>query len=74
MLFRSVMLGEAALAHQFSRELFQQGVFATALGFPTVPQGKARIRVMLSAAHTRQDLDEALEAFASVGRKLQVIP
>lgn len=69
-----VMLGEAALAHQFSRELFQQGVFATALGFPTVPQGKARIRVMLSAAHTRQDLDEALEAFASVGRKLQVIP
>ena len=68
-----VMLGEAALAHQFSRELFQQGVFATALGFPTVPQGKARIRVMLSAAHSRQDLDQALEAFASVGRKLQVI-
>lgn len=68
-----VMLGEAALAHQFSRELYEMGVFATALGFPTVPRGKARIRVMLSAAHTRQDLDQALEAFAVVGRKLDVI-
>jgi len=68
-----VMLGEAALAHQFSRELYEMGVFATALGFPTVPRGKARIRVMLSAAHTREDLDQALAAFAAVGRKLGVI-
>ncbi|MCD4673792.1 MAG: glycine C-acetyltransferase [Anaerolineaceae bacterium] len=68
-----VILGEAALAHQFSRELYQQGVFATALGFPTVPKGKARIRVMLSAAHSREDLDQALQAFAAVGRKLNVI-
>ena len=45
------MLGEAPLAQQFSRELFDAGVFAMALGFPTVPQGKARIRVMISAAH-----------------------
>lgn len=68
-----VILGEAALAHQFSRELFEMGIFATALGFPTVPRGKARIRVMLSAAHSREDLDQALAAFATVGRKLNVI-
>jgi glycine C-acetyltransferase len=68
-----VMLGEAPLAQQFSRELFEQGVFAMALGFPTVPQGKARIRVMISAAHKQTDLDKGLEAFASVGKKLGVI-
>ena len=63
-----VMLGEAPLAQQFSRELFEAGVFAMALGFPTVPQGKARIRVMISAAHAKDDLDKGLEAFKSVGR------
>ncbi|MCU0485976.1 MAG: glycine C-acetyltransferase [Anaerolineales bacterium] len=68
-----VMLGEAPLAQQFSRELYEAGVFAMALGFPTVPQGKARIRVMISAAHTRADLDQGLEIFAQVGRKLGVI-
>jgi glycine C-acetyltransferase len=68
-----VMLGEAPLAQQFSRELFDEGVFAMALGFPTVPQGKARIRVMISAAHSREDLDKGLEAFAKVGKKLRVI-
>lgn len=68
-----VMLGEAPLAQQFSRELYEAGVFAMALGFPTVPRGKARIRVMISAAHTRADLDQGLEAFAAVGRKLGVI-
>jgi glycine C-acetyltransferase len=68
-----VMLGEAPLAQQFSRELFEEGVFAMSLGFPTVPRGKARIRVMISAAHARQDLDRGLEAFAKVGRKLGVI-
>jgi glycine C-acetyltransferase len=68
-----VMLGEAPLAQQFSRELFNAGVFAMAIGFPTVPRGKARLRVMISAAHQREDLDRGLEAFASVGRKLGVI-
>ncbi len=68
-----VMLGEAPLAQQFSRELFETGVFAMALGYPTVPQGKARIRVMISAAHARADLDKGLEAFAQVGKKLGVI-
>lgn len=68
-----IMLGEAPVAQQFSRELFENGVFAMALGFPTVPRGKARIRVMISAAHSRQDLDEGLEAFKMVGKKLGVI-
>jgi len=68
-----VMLGEAALAQQFSRELFEAGVFAMAIGYPTVPQGKARIRVMNSAAHSRADLEQALAAFEQVGRRLGVI-
>jgi len=68
-----IMLGEAPLAQQFSRELFEEGVFAMALGFPTVPRGKARIRVMISAAHSPQDLDQGLEIFARVGKKLGVI-
>ena len=68
-----VMLGEAPLAQQFSRELFNNGVFAMALGFPTVPRGKARIRVMISAAHSKDDLDQGLQAFARVGRGLSVI-
>ena len=68
-----VMLGEAPLAQQFSRELFEQDVFAMALGFPTVPQGKARIRVMISAAHAKNDLDKGLQAFATVGKKMGVI-
>ncbi len=68
-----VMLGDAKLAREFSRELYENGVFAMALGFPTVPLGKARIRVMISAAHSRSDLDKSLEAFEKVGRKLSVI-
>ncbi len=68
-----IMLGEVTLAKQFSKELFEEGVFAMALGFPTVPQGKARIRVMISAAHTKSDLDQGLEIFKKVGKKLAVI-
>jgi glycine C-acetyltransferase len=68
-----VMLGDAPLAQQFSLALFEVGVFAMAIAYPTVPQGKARIRVMISAAHTRGDLDKGLEAFAKVGKKVGVI-
>ncbi len=68
-----IMLGEASLAQRFSRELFEAGVFAMAIGFPTVPSGKARIRVMISAAHEVDDLDKGLEGFAAVGRRLGVI-
>jgi len=68
-----IMLGEAPLAQQFSRELFDEGVFAMAIGFPTVAKDKARIRVMISASHDRDDLGQGLEAFAKVGKKLGVI-
>ena len=68
-----VMLGDAGLAKQFSRRLFEEGVFAMGIGFPTVPQGQARIRVMNTAAHTRADLDAGLAIFARVGRELGVI-
>jgi len=68
-----IMLGEAPLAQQFSRELYEEGVFGMAIGYPTVPQGKARIRVMISAAHDNDDLGKGLDAFARVGKKLGVI-
>ena len=67
-----IMLGEAPLAQQFSRVLFDNGVFAMAIGFPTVAKGKARIRVMISAAHSRDDLDRGLQVFGKVGRELGV--
>ncbi|HSR47782.1 MAG TPA: glycine C-acetyltransferase [Anaerolineales bacterium] len=68
-----ILLGEAPLAQEFSRELFREGVFAMAIGFPTVPRGKARIRVMISAAHTPDDLERGLQAFEDVGNRLKVI-
>lgn len=68
-----VMLGDAQLAQTFSRRLFEEGVFAMAIGYPTVPQGKARIRVMNSAAHSHQDLETALATFGKVGQELGVI-
>ncbi len=68
-----VMLGDVKLAKEFSAKLFEYGVFAMALGFPTVPMGQARVRVMNTAAHTQEDLDRGLEIFARVGRELGVI-
>ena len=68
-----VMLGEADVARAFSSLLFEKGIFAMAIGFPTVPQGKARIRVMISAAHEREDLDFALAAFAAAGKEMGIL-
>ncbi len=68
-----VIVGEAKLAHELSRELFNQGVLATGIGFPTVPKGKARVRTIVTATHTRGELDRALEIFARVGRKLGIV-
>jgi glycine C-acetyltransferase len=68
-----VMLGEAPLAQKFSRRLFEESLFAMAIGFPTVPRGKARIRVMISASHSQEDLNQGLTIFEKVGRELGVI-
>jgi glycine C-acetyltransferase len=68
-----VMLGDAPLAFDFSKRLFQEGLFAMALGYPTVPMGAARIRVMLSAMHEKGDLDQALGIFKKVGQELGVL-
>ena len=68
-----IMVGDAPLAHQFSRELFQAGVFAMGIGYPTVPVGKARIRTIVTATHTRDQLSRALDILTSVGRRLKII-
>jgi len=68
-----VIVGDAALAHEFSRQLFAAGVFAQSLGFPTVPEGKARIRTIVTATHTQEELNQALEILESIGKKLKII-
>jgi glycine C-acetyltransferase len=68
-----IMLGEAPKAQAFSKRLFEEGVFAMAIGFPTVPRGKARIRVMNSASHSMDDLNQGLGIFEKVGKELSVI-
>jgi glycine C-acetyltransferase len=68
-----VILGETAAAIRMSDLLLAEGVFVTGFGYPVVPQGQARVRCQISAAHTRADLDQALAAFRKVGRQLQII-
>ena len=68
-----VIIGETAAAIQMSNLLLAEGVFVTGFGFPVVPQGQARVRCQVSAAHTRQDLDQALAAFRKVGTRLGLI-
>jgi len=68
-----IIVGEAALAHEFSRELFREGVFAPGIGYPTVPQGKARIRTIVTATHKRADLEQALEILERVARRLKIL-
>jgi glycine C-acetyltransferase len=68
-----VIVGEAALAHRLSRELFEEGLLATGIGFPTVPKGKARVRTIVTATHTREELDRALSIFRKVGERLDLI-
>ncbi len=68
-----IIVGDAALAHQFSRELFAAGVFAQAIGYPTVPVGKARIRTIVTATHSREELSRALAILENIGKKLRII-
>ena len=68
-----VIVGETAFAMRMSQELLDQGVFVTGFGYPVVPQGQARVRCQISAAHTRDHLDRALAAFRKVGTQLGLI-
>ncbi|MCP4009717.1 MAG: aminotransferase class I/II-fold pyridoxal phosphate-dependent enzyme, partial [Proteobacteria bacterium] len=69
-----VMLGDAKLAQQMSQKLLERGIYAIGFFFPVVPKGKARIRTQISAAHTRQDLDKAIAAFAATYAELADAP
>ena len=68
-----IMSGDARIAKDFSQRLFENGIFAQAIGFPTVPMGKARIRVMLSAAHSQDDLSWSIERFGKIGKSLGIL-
>jgi glycine C-acetyltransferase len=68
-----VMLGDATIATQMADRLLQEGIYVVGFSFPVVPKGQARIRIQLSAAHTRAQLERAVAAFAKVGRELKVI-
>lgn len=69
----ALMLYDAPLSQRFAARLLEEGIYVTGFYFPVVPRGQARIRIQLSAGHTRAQLDQALEAFVKVGRELKVI-
>jgi glycine C-acetyltransferase len=68
-----VIVGEGALAMTLSDRLFEEGVFAQGIGFPTVPKGRARVRTIVTATHTRDELQFALDTFGKIGRELEII-
>ena len=68
-----IIVGEGKLAMDFSRELFKEGVFVTGIAFPTVPEGKARLRTIMSATHTQDQLSRALEVLRKVGKRMGII-
>jgi glycine C-acetyltransferase len=69
-----IIVGEAAIAHSFSRALFEEGLLATGIGFPTVPRGKARVRTIVTATHTREQLDRALETLTRIAKRMGILP
>jgi len=68
-----IMVGDASRAYEFSRGLFEEGLLATGIGFPTVPEGKARVRTIVTATHTREQLDRAVEILRSVGQRMGIV-
>lgn len=68
-----VIVGDGALAMKLSDRLFEEGVFAQGIGFPTVPHGKARVRTIVTATHTRDELEFALDRFKKVGAELGLV-
>ena len=68
-----IIIGDGRLTMEFSRELFKEGVFGTGIAFPTVPEGKARIRTIMTATHTQEELDQALETLGRVGKRMGIL-
>jgi len=68
-----VIAGSGAMAHKLSDRLFEEGVFAQGIGFPTVPEARSRVRTIVTASHTQENLDAAIAAFERVGRELGLI-
>src|SRR5205823_4290090 len=68
-----VIIGDGKLTMEFSRELFKEGVLGTGITFPTVPEGKARVRTIMTATHTREELERALGVLKRVGEKMQIL-
>jgi glycine C-acetyltransferase len=68
-----IIVGEGRMAMDFSRALFDAGVMATGIAFPTVPEGKARIRTIMTSEHTREQLDQALETLNKTAKKLSIL-
>lgn len=68
-----IIVGESKTAHEFSAALFEEGLWATGIGFPTVPQGKARIRTIVTATHTREHLDRAVEILTRVAKRMGIL-
>jgi len=69
-----IMLGDARLAAEFADDMLKRDIYVVGFSYPVVPKGQARIRVQLSAAHTREQIDKAVDAFIEVGRARKVIP
>jgi glycine C-acetyltransferase len=68
-----IIIGDGKLTMDFSRELFKEGVLGTGITFPTVPEGKARIRTIMTASHTKEELEEALEVLKKVGKRMKIL-
>ena len=69
-----IIIGDGRLTMDFSRELFKEGVLATGIAFPTVPEGKARIRTIMTATHTKDELTRALDVLHRVGKRIGILP
>jgi len=68
-----IIIGDGKLTMDFSRELFKEGVLGTGIAFPTVPEGKARIRTIMTATHTAEELERALDVLEKVGKHMGIL-
>jgi glycine C-acetyltransferase len=68
-----ILVGEASIAHEFSRRLFENGLWATGIGYPTVPEGRARIRTIVTATHSPELLDRAAEILVRVAKEMGIL-